>query len=1520
MSLAGVRSSRGDEYQVQVALDWIVRLLMDDEVLSVQVESLGIDGEVPPSVDDVVVRLVDRTIYVQAKKNHPARNVWSLSDPVLQAELVKGRGQLEADSDGEVWIYSQSPFGRFEQLCDEAPYYPDHTAFSADVPQTLLDSLRRFAEVIDRDAPTAFNLVRRIRVKRTLDFDDWEATVRRDLRMRFARPDDVLYLLHRLIDRQQARLGAGPRIDPGAPITRAGLDALLRERGHVPAPNRPTSELLATFRQASQQGRSWKRDVDGQRFVRREVDEVAAELAAGARSVVVTSGPGGGKTCVLLDLVDQLEGDDTWIILFIKGDQYDGARTRGDLADRGLPGDIVGHASRLSVSYRVAIVVDALDVLSLQRESGTLKLFLGIIDELGTLDRVSVVAACRDFDLEYAPELRDREWDSRIRLGLLSQEVVDELLRTWSVEPECVDEPLRGLLKVPQHLRLFGQLVQSGVTEVAAGPYALHERFLEVVVEQGDGLGAPGMLALYDLADRLQKERRLTLPRSAFPGDPALVRQLLSAEVLIEPQLGTISFSHQELLDCVAVRGSVRRGQNLSSFLSSRPALPFVRPTARTFMFMLRAQDPEEFRRQVRRALDAEGIAYHLRRLIAESIGEVVPEVADRQLLHWLLRRHPDLFERAASRLKDRQWLEHVQALLEAVLASDQSERWTGRLLRLMSNWAAAEPAAVIGAWRDALDQHWPGVGRAEWEAARAVRSALKELPEGAHPPAVIGQVITLLLNLPDPQGHLRYDLAPVVEQWVTAVDGDDDFIQLVLERALGPDANDLGSLEFKGSFLEDRMAASDSLMEWALEMLKEEVASDERARWRDLLDATTFSRRHASGMSAATSDRMALTTAFEGALVRRAERADAWWLAREVQFISHDNWAFRYLAMRGYQAAPEGHARAIASFVVRAVVLGDRRFASEVRELAHAGYPYFDNDEREAHQRAVLAEYEAGEETVWRAQQTFGHLIWVPAPWRTPEAHAFLQTWETTFPPWRPGPDITSTGGSVPPPFGSDQLLALSDDEAVRLALFFGTEGGMQTDGWGNLIGGWDQAVGIYRDAASRAPSRMAALLTCLIDRGVAAAYLDAVVDGLGLFLRLQFGTLNNDGWGPAEDHADGEAPGREVLGLLERFGASGFRAGSSDAQTWQEDGALRLSERAAADVAQGCAAVLTQPDDLGRLAVLLDRLSTSQDPQPNAGGGASFVALNSVRGQVAQTAVQVAGTLLRQGAALPAVVPPLLIRLAKDPVPGVRASLLDVLPYFTQFDRDRGWELAEQALAAQGTEVWERGERMLYHNYYNDYAHVAPYLDVLRSSDLAPETFGRISMLCGLAGHLDAETVIADLVDEAAGAWKGVTQVLMANVPNPSTRGKCVALLGRIIVETVPPQAAVQTVVYGMDEDVRPHVPRRLVERLIELRNDEHGFRFARVAEWIEMEAVRNPTSASEVLWLFAAALERSSAPWFYGPSDELGRALNAVLRDADESDNPETVHTAVELQDKLTRLNAIDADDLFEASARR
>ena len=56
MSLAGTRSSRGDIYQVCVAMDWAIRMIKDPTLVWMELDSTRvIAGGIPAPVDDVIL-------------------------------------------------------------------------------------------------------------------------------------------------------------------------------------------------------------------------------------------------------------------------------------------------------------------------------------------------------------------------------------------------------------------------------------------------------------------------------------------------------------------------------------------------------------------------------------------------------------------------------------------------------------------------------------------------------------------------------------------------------------------------------------------------------------------------------------------------------------------------------------------------------------------------------------------------------------------------------------------------------------------------------------------------------------------------------------------------------------------------------------------------------------------------------------------------------------------------------------------------------------------------------------------------------------------------------------------------------------------------------------------------------------------------------------------------------------------------------------------------------------------------
>jgi len=370
MSLAGTRSSQGDEYQLRVALHWLIRRLGDETVSGIQVESLGLPGEnLEVTVDDVVVLYKDgRACFIQAKKNQPEHQHWSFSDKELRGELCKARDQLEAKENSEVSFYSRSPFGELKALAEGCRNYPDFSAFALNAPHTLSGSLKQLATIMERSTEESYALARRFRFGPTFEFEDWDRLNREDLDQIIPRSGLAIPVLERYLGSHQAKLR-----DSRYVITRADILVELEQLGLNPTPKRSEADILETFAAASQVGRNWLRTIAGEKIRRAELSHLIELIEQGSRAVLLTDRPGSGKTCLLLDLADYIEKSTPWGLLFIKGDQFADADAESDLVEKGLPRDLAGQCARLAELRKVVVVLDSLDVLSLSRRHGALR-------------------------------------------------------------------------------------------------------------------------------------------------------------------------------------------------------------------------------------------------------------------------------------------------------------------------------------------------------------------------------------------------------------------------------------------------------------------------------------------------------------------------------------------------------------------------------------------------------------------------------------------------------------------------------------------------------------------------------------------------------------------------------------------------------------------------------------------------------------------------------------------------------------------------------------------------------------------------------------------------------------------------------------------------------------------------------------------------------------------------------------------------------------------------------------------
>lgn len=922
MSTAARRSHRGDQYQVAVAAWWVAGLLADDRIDSVRVDAVALPGEGELiQVDDVVIGYVDGTWrFIQAKKNQTDHATWRLTDDKLKAELVKARDQLEAKLSARVEFCSRTPFGDLAKLVEVigAKDYPDFAAFAAFAPPTLTKPLGVLARILDRDAPAVFELLRRIDIGPHHDFDGWETMTRARLSASVTEVETALDVIDRLVQRQQSGLDAR-----GDAVRRDDLRAALAERGVLPLPSGSVAEDAEAFAAASHIGRQWRRTIGGEPIPRPELDRLI-ELAGAPDppSVLLTDGPGTGKTCLLLDLADHVEQHTDWYLLFIKGELFADCATEADLAAAGLPTDLVARAARLARARRVVVVIDSLDVLSLHREHRSLRLFLSLLDRLERLANLCVVTACRSFDLQYDPLLRERKWGETLVIAPLDYvTVVQPLLARRGIDDTSFSADLKGLLAVPEHLRLLVDAVAGGATpaDLAAvtSAYQLQALYLEEVVRRDPLLGDEAIEALQALAARMLKKRALRLPRAAVATDAPRLQRLISQGVLMKPagpgSAQLVAFGHQTLLDALAVRAVLADGQTLAGFIRAHPPLPFLRPVMRGFALHLRATDPLAYRRQVREAIDDAGIAFHLKRLLIESLAELVPTDADWPLVRHLWQAQPDLFRRLLWQVHHLEWFRLLHQHWWPMLGDEaEDDPLRADFVLRLDRWMHDRPAEVVALWQQAVESAWgerlklaqqfsfliPGFRAWDTPGTEKLLEALATVPREPS----------------DPASGRDFLLQPV-SRFVDATGRGLELLWGLVTRDLALGVNFLrwdglhcSVHDFhREDFLGAQLSRSDQLLDLVVGFLNSASESEAdplnagQHRY-GLLHHTGWRKVHEQHDMEHDDDINRLLDAVSDALRLRCRDRSAWWLKNEPSLRHHLDLGIRYLLLRAYE------------------------------------------------------------------------------------------------------------------------------------------------------------------------------------------------------------------------------------------------------------------------------------------------------------------------------------------------------------------------------------------------------------------------------------------------------------------------------------------------------------------------------------------------------------------------------------------------------------------------------------------
>jgi len=1433
---------------------------------------------------------------------------------------------LAENQQAQVKFYSRGEFGALAKLREYCTNYDNEADFYEKLTKEHIETNRELAARINVKAPclTSYDFLCRTSFEISPDYDRIETLLRERLRNLTSNSDAAFNALWVRIDKLGGRIEDETQFaSTQHRLNKKDLKDILHQAGAMLVPMMSITEVRESFASTSTIGRSWQRDIAGHRISSLLEKELLTAIDTKKRAVLLTGLPGSGKTCVILSLQEALEQrmktQSDLVPLFIQSREFADFATAQERQAQGLPEKWVEQVARLAENTYVVVVIDSLDVLSIAREHSVLTYFLAQIDQLLLIPNVTVITSCRDFDRKYDRRIAMRQWDCEFQcLPLNWDSDIVPLLDSLRIDTSAIDDVTRELIQNPRELALFVELAQREGSFNVVTSQALAQRYLDAIVQIDPELGDAAMQVLETMAEAMLKSRSLSIPRQRLRASPEILRRLHSLNVLQDTHDGKLTLGHQTLLDVLVISSAIRQGVSLNEFIKGLPPVPFVRPSIRSFVAQLATGDRRDFRKQLRAVLTGNA-AFHIRRLIAESLAQQVPQDDDWPLIRDLREKHREVFQviylHATSIEWHFYWGSHLVPILKEMRDVDGM---TAHVHQVM-HWQNEDASGVIKFWLDALELDWLdgnriaeqlvfGISKFKTENLSLIAPLLERLlsvPKPAH--SLLGRTIARGVETGAVDDRLlwRYIIGDIVDEDVTEFHFNNELHCQPHEFA---DKND--------GFLIQRMVNSVALLDLALESIERwsQVRSDRSDYRRSFLDETSYFDFDSQIDHHTADGGRILFDAIEEAILDHAKNHSEWWLKNRERLCFNHEVALCFFAVRAFIQYPQQNIDLIGRMLCHKNLL-ESELSHELCELSHAAFIFLDRDTQNLVLKTmqdVFEEYTADRDKYsWILKDRAEYISSVPCFLRTIDAQAILNEYERKYSKIERKPSISMTNGSIAAPFSFEKFLNVSDEGVICLLSHYS---GYNRDFEDFSIGGEREVGWQLREAASRHPLKFLGLLASYW-ASISARFRDDIMDGIATYLAYRYGNLQiNGNWEPI-DEPDAVDLTNQILNELERH-----------PYHWQLN-------RSAAKALESCAHVIRDTQSAMRLvflAIAFERLR--EEESPNQGDSVSLinVGFGMICGKVVEALMILIDKLYERGIELPELLPPILLRFASNENPAIRALILRRLPYLQNKNPELGWKLFHLVMQKNYAGLWQIAERCLYYAYYDHFEKVAPMLERIhhegRADDM--ETWGRISALSAFRGHIDFNNLLSDLNTlDITGAWKGAADVWTHPENIKLHREQCLAgIKAGLKTDDIHAKAVAQYVEKIFRENAPPiSIPAELIQLffgVLENDSEDKSHIFFGFGEWLNATSQRDPEFALTVTENYLAYIGHAK-PYFYDHDNQFVQLVTRLFAEAEEreeSDQGRMLKRVVEVQDLLLALGATSVNDWLTAAERQ
>jgi hypothetical protein len=504
--------------------------------------------------------------------------------------------------------------------------------------------------------------------------------------------------------------------------------------------------------------------------------------------------------------------------------------------------------------------------------------------------------------------------------------------------------------------------------------------------------------------------------------------------------------------------------------------------------------------------------------------------------------------------------------------------------------------------------------------------------------------------------------------------------------------------------------------------------------------------------------------------------------------------------------------------------------------------------------------------------------------------------------------PHKTSWSGIVNSPFSFEIFHQISDKGVLRLLVHYS---GYQRCNNVILEGGEEQVHCQLQEASSRQPDRFLRLLSVYWD-DISDGFRDAIMNGVTQYLRHRYGNLQTNGkWEPLEE-PDAPFLAAHVLDELEKHPVH-----------WHHN-------REASSAIRACAHVIKDISNAERLVSLAMGFADLREESTIKGDPVGLITdgINMMTGHVAEGLMILANNFQERNIPFPELLSHVLIRFAENGHPAIRALILRQLPYLQGRNPELGWSIFN--LAMQNAEgLWQSAESCLYYAYHNHFERVGPILARLHSEGKGKdmETWGRISALSTLPGHIDIAALLNELKAlNSTEAWQGAAGVWTHPENIRQHRELCLTGIEAGLKTDAPNAGVVAKELERLFHENEPiiSIPTELIHRCLTIfegdtENKHH--RLFGFSKWLGLLAYQDPMQALAVAEIYLAYVNRTR-PYLFDHENNLTRLMTRLFAEAEEreeADEGSMLQRVVSLQDMLLSLGVDSVNDWLKAAER-